>query len=272
MDHRAADGAPNRVSPAVHGFFTSKCRINALFAVSGCSHRRGAQRRDCRLLSRFLSRQRARPLLPRVARFFLGRRRCCNQSHGPRPRSRPHRRGRRPAARDRFRPDRRLHAGRGRGRHRRLLAGAALRRRAHAHRRRRAGTGACGSPAGEAAAGRQLHVRDEARRDPLRADQRDHAAPARRSDRLRGRSPPDRAPGRRGRAGPDRRYRRHRREPGGRPAACRRGAAQPQRGGRLPARAHRSVRVHRHRDCGRADPDLGFRARRRDRLAADRRA
>ena len=71
--------------------------------------------------------------------------------------------------------------------------------------------------AGGSAAGRQLHLRAEARGDPLGAGQRRHPAAARHLDRLRGHPAADRAAGRRGGARPDRRDRRHRGEPRRRP-------------------------------------------------------
>ena len=243
--------------------------------VSGSSHRRGSSGTDSRSLSRFLSRQRARPLPCPGSRAFFCPATLSLQAiiscHEPRPRPPARDRRRRPPLGRRLRADRRLHGGRGGRRHRRLLPGAALRRRSHAHRRHRAGPGAARAAAGGAAAGRQLHLWPAARGDPLGAGQRDHVAAARHLDRLRGHPAADRAARRRGRARPDRRDRRYRGEPRRGPPDRRRREAQPQRRGRLSSHPHRPLRVHRHGDRGRGDPDLGVRPRRRDRLAADRR-
>ena len=90
--------------------------------------------------------------------------------------------------------------------------------------------------------------------DPLRAAERRHAARPRRRDRPGGHAPADLAPGRggRGRAGGGRG--RDRGQPGGDDGARGRRSPQPERGGRLPARAQRPVRVHRHRGGRRRDP------------------
>ena len=134
----------------------------------------------------------------------------------PSPRARAHARPvrrRRPAlARDRARPDPRLHGRRGRRGRARRLAGAALGRRAHAHGRRldraRPGRGA----ARRAARPRRVHLRPRPRRDPLRAAQRRAPARPRRRHRVEAVAPARLAAGHRGRRRRRRRRRRRARQ------------------------------------------------------------
>ena len=128
----------------------------------------GGPRGEASPLTRFLSRQRARPLpAPGRALFFDGaqphrsrgadNRRVAHAHHGHTPR--PLGRRRLAQAGGRAGADPRLHGGRGGGRHRRRLAGAALRRRPHAHRRGRDRAGPVRAAPGAAAAQRRLHLR-----------------------------------------------------------------------------------------------------------------
>ncbi len=157
-----------------------------------------------------------------------------------------------PAPARRARADRRLHGRRGRGRPADRLPGAAGRRRPHAHRRGRHRA----RPGGDAARGQaglgRLHLRPEARRDPVRPGQRADARGARGGVRRRGRTPAPRPAGRRRRGdGPGRSGR----DPG---EPLRRGPAGP---GRPTQPEHRRrVLAHRHRP-GRLRRDAGGRAR-----------
>src|SRR5262245_18736295 len=69
-------GAAARRPDALHRFFTSKWRMNGGSGVSGCSHRPASRGRDCGSLSRFLSRQRARPFPAPGRALFFGPRSC----------------------------------------------------------------------------------------------------------------------------------------------------------------------------------------------------
>ncbi|CAA9482551.1 MAG: Cobalt-zinc-cadmium resistance protein CzcD, partial [uncultured Solirubrobacterales bacterium] len=186
----------------------------------------------------------------------------------PRAQSRSRARCRPPPAGHRPRADPGLHGGRGLRRHRRLLARAARRRRPHADRR--GGDRLCpgGHAPRRAPARRPLHLRPEARGDPLRPAQRSHAARAGGLHRLRGRPPACRPAGGRGRSGPDRGPRRGRGQPRSHLDAGPRQPPEPQRRGCLPAHPHRPARLC--RDGGRRGgrPSHRLRPRRRHRRAA----
>ena len=267
----------------VHRFFTSKWRINApsgrrirIFTPGRSpADETLAHFRDSSLVS-------ARdPSLPRVARFFWARpspEACRADNQAPWPTTTGHATAHADADPRRLGGRLALIVA--------FMAAEVVGRRSSAHSlallsdaghmltdavAHRAGAGR--PAAGPAAAGGQLHLRAEAGRDPLGAGQRDHAAAARRADRLRGHPAADRAARRRGRAGADRRPGRDRGEPG-RGRAC------------SPAPSARSLNVEgafRHiltdlfafiatAIAGAVILISGLRPRRRDRLAADRRA
>ena len=108
---------------------------------------------------------------------------------GGRARSRDRRAQRPPAAPRRPRADPRVHGRRGRRRVPGRLAGAAGRRRPHAHRRGSDRSRPRGDAARSPAGLRRLHLRPEARRDPVGADQRPDAGRAGGGVHGRGRTP-----------------------------------------------------------------------------------